>query len=306
MRTLLLWMARNGWLRARVPQLAFAKRAVRRFMPGEDLDAALDAATGLVAAGQGIVLTRLGENLNELSEADAVAAHYHEVLDASVARGVVPQISVKLTQIGLDIDRDACFRHALSLAEHAERVGSCLFMDMEDSSYVDATLAVYEAVLAEHPRTGICLQAYLRRTVMDATRLLPLGPSIRLVKGAYDEPKGIAFRTRAEVDGSYQALSLMIGAAAAKDDRVRLMLGTHDSALVERIAAFAAATGIPRSAFEVVMLYGIRAKEAARLAAAGYRVSTLIAYGEFWYPWYMRRLAERPANVLFALRQLLP
>ncbi len=304
MRRILLWMARNAWLRERIPQLPFARRAVRRFMPGETLADAIAAARVLAAQGQTIVFTRLGENLTEIAEADGVAAHYHTVLDESVANGLAPEISVKLTQLGLDIDPEVAFRHCLSLAEHAERIGSSFWIDMEGSSYVDATLDMYVRVLAEHPRSGICLQAYLRRSAADVARLLALKPSIRLVKGAYDEPPSIAFRSKAEIDASFQALSLLIAGAAG--DGARLVMGTHDSALVERTAAFGAATGIPRPVFEVAMLYGIRPRELTRLSAAGFPVRTLIAYGEFWYPWYMRRLAERPANVLFVLRQILP
>lgn len=307
MRRVLLWMARSEWLRERIPQLPFARRAVRRFMPGETLAEALVAARALAAQGQGIVFTRLGENLTDISEADAVATHYHTVLDESAANGFAPEISVKLTQLGLDIDPDVTLRHCLSLAEHAGRLGSSLWIDMEGSDYVDATLDIYVRVLAAHPRTGICLQAYLRRSATDVVRLLPLKPSIRLVKGAYDEPASIAFRSKSEIDASFQSLSLLIaGAANAELGGTRLIMGTHDTALVERIAAFGAATGMPRSVFEVAMLYGIRPRELARLGAAGFPVRTLIAYGEFWYPWYMRRLAERPANLLFALRQILP
>mgnify|MGYP003352370425 CR=1 FL=1 len=305
MRRILLWMARSAWLRERIPRLAFARRAVHRFMPGEDLASALGAAKGLAAAGGGIVFTRLGENLSRIEEADAVAAHYHAVLDESAAAGLIPEISVKLTQLGLDIDREVCLRHCLALAEHAERIGSSLWIDMEDSSYVDRTLEIYETVLAAHPRTGICLQAYLRRSAADVVRLLPKAPSIRLVKGAYQEAPAVAFRARVEVDASFQSLSLLIAEAAAAG-RARLIMGTHDGALVERTAAFGAATGIARPVFEVAMLYGIRPRELERLRAAGHPVRTLVAYGEYWYPWYMRRLAERPANLFFALRQLLP
>ncbi len=176
---------------------------------------------------------------------------------------------------------------------------------MEGSAYTDATLEIYRRLLAERPRTGICLQAYLRRTVSDVQGLLPMRPSIRLVKGAYDEPARIAFRSRAEVDASFQALSFLV-AGHAGVGAGRLILATHDAALIERIASFGAATVIPKTVFEIQMLYGIRAAELARLSGSGYPARTLIAYGEFWYPWYMRRLAERPANLVFALRQLLP
>jgi proline dehydrogenase len=273
-------------------------------MPGEHLSAALDAAAALAARGVGVVFTRLGENLDAIGEADAVAAHYHDVLDEAQARGLDAEVSVKLTQLGLDIDPEVTHRHCRGLAEHAERIGSALWIDMEGSTYVDATLEIHRRVLAEFPRTGICLQAYLRRSADDVQRLLALKPSIRLVKGAYDEPGTIAFRRRDEVDASFQALSLLIAGRAAEGGR--LVLASHDSRLIERIAAFGAAIGIPKSVFEVQMLYGIRAGELARLAAQGHPARTLVAYGEYWYPWYMRRLAERPANVLFALRQILP
>ncbi len=304
-RSVLLWMARNPWLRGRLPRLGFVRRAVRRFMPGEDAESAFIAAAGLAASGQGILFTRLGENLAELAEADEVAAHYRSLLDREALLPHPPELSVKPTQLGLDIDAEACFRHLDALAARAGEAGTWLWLDMEGSTYVDATLDLYERLRAAHPNVGICLQAYLKRTPADLRRLLPLRPAVRLVKGAYDEPAEIAFRRRPEVDAAYQALALVL-AEAARDGRARCALGTHDSGLVERIAAFADSTGVARGSLEVHMLYGIRARELARLNAAGFPASTLIAYGAFWYPWYMRRLAERPANVLFALRQLLP
>ena len=310
-RSVLLWMARNPWLRSRLPRLGFVRRAVRGFMPGEDAESAFAAAAGLAAGGQGILFTRLGENLSELAEADDVAAHYRGLLEreASLDReGSLPrppELSVKPTQLGLDIDREACFGHLDALAARAADAGTWLWLDMEGSTYVDATLDLYERLRAEHANVGICLQAYLKRTPADLRRLLPLAPAVRLVKGAYDEPATIAHRRRPEVDAAYQALALVL-AEAARDGRARCALGTHDSGLIERIAAFAETAGVARASIEVHMLYGIRARELARLQAAGFPAFTLIAYGAFWYPWYMRRLAERPANVLFALRQLLP
>ena len=310
-RSVLLWMARNPWLRSRLPRLGFVRRAVRRFMPGEDAESAFAAAAELAAGGQGILFTRLGENLSELAEADDVAAHYRGLLEreASLDReGSLPrppELSVKPTQLGLDIDREACFGHLDALAARAADAGTWLWLDMEGSTYVDATLDLYERLRAAHANVGICLQAYLKRTPADLRRLLPLAPAVRLVKGAYDEPAAIAHRRRPEVDAAYQALALVL-AEAARDGRARCALGTHDSGLIERIAAFAETAGVARASIEVHMLYGIRARELARLQAAGFPAFTLIAYGAFWYPWYMRRLAERPANVLFALRQLLP
>jgi proline dehydrogenase len=304
-RTILLWMARNPWLRERLPRLGFVRRAVRRFMPGEDAESAFRAAGGLAASGQGILFTRLGENLVALAEADEVAGHYRGLLDRAGSLPRPPELSVKPTQLGLDIDAEACFRHLDELAARAADAGTWLWLDMEGSGYVDATLDLYERLRALHPNVGICLQAYLKRTPKDLRRLLPLEPAVRLVKGAYDEVAAIAYRRRPEVDAAYQALALVL-AEAARDGRARCALGTHDGGLIERIATFADAAGVARGSLEVHMLYGIRARELARLQAAGFPAFTLVAYGDFWYPWYMRRLAERPANVLFALRQLLP
>jgi proline dehydrogenase len=234
-----------------------------------------------------------------------VADHYLDLLSRIEAAGIHGEISVKLTQLGLDVDEDACFSHLRTLAAAATEHGSYLWIDMEDSSYVDRTLDLYQRLRASQPRTGVCLQAYLRRTAKDLERLLPLDPAIRLVKGAYDEPSSIAFRSKREVDANYLGLAVTL-ARESRTRSIRFGLGTHDVALIEQIASHAAAAGVAREAFEVQMLYGIRAREQRRLARAGYRAQTLIAYGAAWYPWYMRRLAERPANVLFALRQLLP
>jgi proline dehydrogenase len=249
--------------------------------------------------------TRLGENLESLDEADAVADHYVEVLDAIAARGYRGEVSVKPTQLGLDLDEDRALAHLTRLAERAEATGSYLWVDMEGSDYVEATVRLYERLRAVAPRTGICLQAYLRRTAADIERLRPLDPAIRLVKGAYDEPASIAYRDKRQVDASYVGLAVDF-LKSSRGRPIRLGLGTHDVALIEQIAEAVAPAGIGRDGFEVEMLYGIRAREQSRLAAAGYRVQTLIAYGDAWYPWYMRRLAERPANVTFAIRSLLP
>jgi proline dehydrogenase len=269
------------------------------------MDDALAAARPLQAGGIGTLYTHLGENLTTLDEAAAVADHYAELLDRIAVAGIDGEISVKPTQLGLDLDEDVCLRNLVRLAEQAARTGSYLWLDMEGSAYTEATIRLYERLREVQPRTGICLQAYLRRTASDLERLRPLDPAIRLVKGAYDEPDTIAFTNRRAVDASYAALAVAF--LAGSDGRpIRLGLGTHDVDLIVLIADGAAAQGIARDGFEVQMLFGIRAGEQRRLAAAGYRVQTLIAYGDAWYPWYMRRLAERPANVAFALRSILP
>jgi proline dehydrogenase len=297
-------MARNGWLRERLPRLWFAKRAVRRFMPGEDAESALRAGGQFQIEGIGTLYTRLGENLTRIEEADEVAAHYLGVMEQLRDRRLDGEISVKLTQLGFDLDVERTFEHASALAAKAAESGRTLWIDMEGSAYAEPTIAFYERLHGAHVNTGICLQAYLRRTAADVQRLLPLMPEIRLVKGAYAEPAEIAYRTRADVDSNYLVLSVAMLEAVRAGRRVRVALGTHDVRLIERVAEHASALGLPRTSFEVQMLYGIRADQQRRLNREGYRVRTLIAYGEAWYPWYMRRLAERPANVLFALRQI--
>ncbi len=305
MRTILLWAARNRWLKQHLPRLRFMRRAVRRFMPGETLEEALAAAVPLQAAGIGTMFTRLGENLENVAAADEVAEHYLGAIDKIVADGLDGEISVKPTQLGLDHDPDVCLAHLVRIAEHAAAAGSYVWIDMEGSAYAESTIALYERLHATQPRTGICLQAYLRRTAADFERLRPLDPAIRLVKGAYSEKGSIAYQSHRSVDANYLGLAVKF-LLEGRGRPIRLGLGTHDVTLIEQIAEQVGVAGIGRDGFEVQMLYGIRTDQQFRLAKAGYRVQSLIAYGEHWYPWYMRRLAERPANVWFALRQVLP
>jgi len=303
MRQLLLWMARNRLLKRWLPRIWFVRRAVRRFMPGETMEEALDAAEAFRSPGIGVLFTHLGENLTDLSEARVVADHYHDLLDKISARGMDAELSVKPTQLGLDLDRTATLTHLADLARHAADGGRLLWLDMEGSAYTDPTLDLYRSVKETQPNVGICLQAYLRRTPTDVHALLPLKPAIRLVKGAYDEHADLAFRRKHEVNAAYQSLCVLMLPYAARGE-LRLGLGTHDTSLIERVAEYATGAGIDKGAIEIEMLYGIRSDQQLRLASEGYRVMTLIAYGEAWYPWYMRRLAERPANVAFALRQI--
>jgi proline dehydrogenase len=304
MRTILLWMARNRWLKEHIPHLWFARRAVRKFMPGEQIEDALEAAEQFRPLGIALLFTNLGENIQRAEQAQAVADHYHDVLAKIMARGLDAEISVKSTQLGLDLDTDATLAHLQSLASHAAEARGSLWLDMEGSAYTQATIDLYRALKADHPAVGICLQAYLKRTPDDVTEMLSLKPQIRLVKGAYDEAADVAFRRKPEVDAAFKSLSLAMLPHVGTGN-LRLGLGTHDARLVEEIATVAQGAGVAIDAFEVQMLYGIRMDEQRRLATAGYRVRDLIAYGDAWYAWYMRRLAERPANVWFAMRQIL-
>jgi proline dehydrogenase len=298
-------MARNRWLREHLPKLWFARRAVRRFMPGEDPASALRAAETFQAEGIASEFTRLGENITTLDEGDAVAEHYLGLIDEIRGRGLDGEVSVKLTQLGYDLDVDRTLVHARRLAERAAEHGKTFWIDMEGSAYAEGTVAFYERLKATSPNTGLCLQSYLHRTAADVQRLLPLDPAIRLVKGAYAEPASVAYQTRHDVDSNFVALAMALLEGARDGRTVRLGLGTHHVQLIEQIAEHAVALGLPKTSFEVQMLYGIRMDEQRRLVREGYHVRNLISYGEAWYPWYMRRLAERPANVIFALRQII-
>jgi proline dehydrogenase len=305
MRNALLWASRNPWLAQNFPRYRFAKAAVRRFMPGTTAEAAMDAAVRLEPRGIASVFTHLGENLTDMKSADAVVDHYLGVFDRIAERELDGQVSIKLTQLGLDISEDGAIRNLITLAARAAQHGNVLWVDIEDSSYVDRTLAAFRALLAEHRNVGLCLQAYLRRTADDLDALLEQTAAIRLVKGAYLEPPEIAFPEKSDVDESYYRLACRMADAACRfSGSPSPVMGTHDLKLIERITAHADGKGIPRDAWQIHMLYGIRTAEQMRLAEAGHRVRVLVSYGEQWFPWYVRRLAERPANLWFVARSM--
>ena len=303
MRSLLLAASQNRWLRDHATHYSFVRGTVSRFMPGETLDDAIDAAEALRRKKIGSVFTHLGENIKDRAEAQQVAEHYLEVLKRIREKGLQAEISVKLTQLGLDLSLDLCFEHLNAIIERAEK-DSIVWVDMEASNYVDATLELYCRALTAHPNVGICLQAYLHRTKDDLAKLLPLRPSIRLVKGAYNEPPEIAFPRKQDVDENYFELGKQMLEAKKENCCVRAAFGTHDVALIRRLADFASGEGLAKKDFEVQMLYGIQRAEQERLASDGCTSIVLVAYGSYWYPWFVRRLAERPANLWFMLRNV--
>ncbi len=307
MRRVLLWMASNGWMRRNVPRLWFARRAVRKFMPGETAAEAIKAAGAFKGQGVAVIFTRLGENLTRVEDADENLQAYLELMELADKEGLVAEESVKLTQLGLDIDDERAYAHMVSLLQKAAQTDNqTVWIDMEGSAYTEPTIALYERLKRTYPNVGLCLQSYLKRTYSDIERLLPLQPRIRLVKGAYAEPADIAYQSRSEVDANYLALCVSMLAAVKAGNELFLGLGTHDVRLIAQVAQHADSIGLPRSSFDVEMLYGIRVDQQRRLNKEGFSVRVLIAFGDYWYPWYMRRLAERPANIVFALRQLLP
>lgn len=302
-RSVLLAAAKSDTLNRIATRSSVVKRATRAFMPGERMEDGLDAGAQVAASGRGLVYTRLGEALTRAEEAVAVREHYVGLFDAIRARGLPAQVSVKPTQLGMDLSMEACTNHCLALAAKAEETGSALWLDMEDTSYVDRTLQLYRAIRAVHAKAGLALQAYLFRTDADLEALLPLNPTIRLVKGAYAEPATLAYPKKSDTDAAYERLSVRM-LEAARDHSCTPILGTHDMPLLRRIIAKARALGVAPGRYEIHMLYGIRDRDQLALRAEGETVATLISYGEAWYRWYMRRLAERPANVGFVVKSM--
>ena len=305
MRSVLLRASRSAWLRDHAMRTPYVRRATRRFMPGEDLEDALAASRELERESVGTILTRLGENLESEADALAVMHHYLDAQERLRETGIRSEMSVKLTQLGLDLDRDLALEHLLQIARHAQTIGRSVWVDMEGSTCTGATIELFRRAHAQCANLGIAIQSYLRRSAADLETLIADGAAVRLVKGAYDEPESIAFRTRREVDQSYIRLGERLLSAEALTAGVFPGFGTHDRRIIAHLRSRAAAQGVGKERFEFEMLYGIRRDLQAQLAREGHRIRVLISYGEAWFPWYMRRLAERPANVWFVVRSAL-
>jgi proline dehydrogenase len=302
-RKALIWISENQTLRQKLPRYRFVQRAVSRFMPGEELTNALVAAEGMKGKNIASLLTLLGENITEPGEAEKVARHYIDALPQIVQKGLDGQISVKLTQLGLDLGEELCYKNLAAIVQCAKEFDDWVWIDMEQSNYVDKTLALYKKARKEYAKVGVCLQAYLYRTAKDLQDLLPLSPGIRLVKGAYAEPASLAYPKKKDVDANFMALAKAL-LLNIKKQGVTFGVGTHDLTLIRRVQQEAEALGLSKNGYEFELLYGIQSEEQLRLARGGYRVRCLISYGHFWFPWYVRRLAERPANIFFAVKQL--
>ncbi len=303
-RKVLLAMSTNAWLRDRATKTAFVRRSVSAFMPGETLQDAMGAAAAQERQGIGTIFTKLGENVTRGSEADDVTRHYLDALDRISGAGLRAQISVKPTQLGLDLDKEMCFRNLQQLVAHAERRNNFVWIDMESSPYVDPTIELFKRARAASSRVGIALQAYLYRTEKDIEALIPLGSAVRLVKGAYLEPATVAFPKKADVDENFYKLACRLLGTDAQRSGGLLHIATHDPRLADRLAAFIDEKSVPKQAYEYAMLYGIQRPLQQRLVASGRPLRVLIAYGDYWFPWYMRRLAERPANVWFVVKNV--
>jgi proline dehydrogenase len=302
-RNILLWASENSYLLKHVPNYRFVRKALKRFMPGEDLEDAIGAARIFQSENIPTVFTYLGESITDLSEAMSVRDHYLALLDRISREKLNIEVSVKLTQLGLDLSSDHAYENFKSLASRARELNNVVWIDMERSNYVDPTLELYKKVKKDYSNTGVCLQSYLRRTKKDVESLLAFSPLIRLVKGAYNEPSDIAFPDKSDVDKNYFEVSTML-LKGIRDNGARAAFGTHDTILHGKIIKVAGDMGLSKEKIEIQMLYGIKTAEQKRLAQEGYDLRVLISYGKAWYKWYVRRLAERPANVGFVIRNV--
>jgi proline dehydrogenase len=301
LRNALLWAASNPFLAEKLPRYRFVQRATKRFMPGEELTDALGEAEALAKRDISSTTTLLGENLESLAEADAVVEHYLGGLEAIRARGLDTVISIKPTQLGLDFGVEEA---RARLERLCDATSSTVWVDMEGSEYVDGTLDIFRSVKAEKGNVGLCIQSYLKRTAEDLESLLPLDPDIRLVKGAYNEPESVAFPAKGEVDRSFVTLTQTLLRAKLGGGKGTPVIATHDPKMIGETNRIAFELGLGKDGYEFSMLFGIRREEQDRLARSGYGMRVLVSYGSAWFPWYMRRLAERPANLWFVAKQL--
>ena len=302
-RNILLWASRNEWLKNRVPKMNFAQKAVKRFMPGESVEDAILATRELLKNNIPTTFTHLGENITNIKEAELNTQHYLDLLEKINNEKLDVEVSLKLTHIGLDLSFNKTIELFSNIAEKAGKLNNNVFIDIEDSSYADKTIEFYKQIKQKYNNVGLCLQAYLYKTMNDLRSMSEIKPWIRLVKGAYKEPASVVFKKLNQVNENYIKLSKFL-LKQIQEKEIRAAFATHDLIIQEHIKNESEKIGLPKEKLEFQMLYGIKSSAQYELAQDGYKIRTLISYGNHWYPWYMRRLAERPANVWFILKNM--
>ena len=316
LRTFLIYLSKANWMKEMMLNWGIARKVALRFVAGEKLEDAILVAKNLNTKGMNATLDQLGEDTNTPEEARETGEQIKEILNAIESSGVRAGISLKLTQIGLDLSEDLCVEILAGLAILARKYNNFIRVDIEDSPRVDATMRVYKRIQEEYKinNVGMVLQSYLYRAEEDLIELLKSNTKIRMVKGAYTEPPTVAYQKKIEVDENFDSLMEILMDAAnnnngpdvSKDGKGPPLpaAGTHDPARVEFIKEYARLIGLPKDKFEIQMLYGINKGLQDSLAAEGYPVRIYIPFGQEWYPYFMRRLAERPANLWFFLTAL--
>jgi proline dehydrogenase len=294
LRALLLELAKSSRLRHWITSHGVTRRMAQKFVPGEELGTAIEAVRACNQAGMTASLDHLGENVVTREDAERACASYTEALDRIAADGLDSNVSLKLTHVGLDLGGEFCAEQLRIILRRAEELGNFVRVDMEGSAYTDRTLRMVKQARAEFTAVGTVIQAYLYRSEGDIRALLALGCRIRLVKGAYKEPSQIAFPRKKDVDANFVKLMKILLPSG-----IYHALATQDPKMIEAATRFAAEQNIPKDKFEFQMLYGIRTDLQSQLVKQGYRVRVYIPFGRDWFPYFMRRLAERPANLLF-------
>jgi proline dehydrogenase len=302
-RNFIFWLSTKRSVTDPIARRGMRYGFAKRFVAGESLAEALTASQALCDEGRHVSLNHLGENVASETAARAVCASYIQMVEELHAKKLTGNISIKLTQLGLDIDKELCRSMAREIAARAAALNRTIEMDMEGSVYTDATLDIFESVQRELGNCGLAVQAYLYRTEKDLLRLAPIKPKIRLVKGAYREAKKIAFQSKAEVDANYQKLTTLLLEGAAQGYFFPA-IASHDWNMVAHGQAEAARLKLAKDRYEFQMIYGIRRDLQAQVRAAGNILQVYVPFGTDWCPYFMRRLSERPANCWFVLRSL--
>jgi proline dehydrogenase len=299
MRAALLALSARPALGRALDRLPLTRRLVRRFVAGTELEEALAVIQQVNDGGLSTAVTYLGENVATEAAARAAAAAYLEILDQIKRRSLRCLPSLKLTHMGLDVSEDGCVENLRRILDRARDHGTLLWIDMEQTAYTERTLRIYAALRREYTNVACVIQAYLRRSEADVRRLIDLGATVRLCKGAYREPASLAFTDKAEVDRNYERLMDLLLAGGTYTG-----FATHDERLIARVERRASELRTPRGRFEIQMLYGIRGDLHGQIRAMGLPLRLLVPFGEDWYGYFMRRLAERPANLLFLVKNL--
>lgn len=299
MRGLFLWLAHNRTLRRFMESSRLSRKFTTRFIPGETVEAMLTVSQELAREGFLVTADRLGENVTRIEEAAAARDASVATLEALARFGIGATFSVKLTQFGLDVSEAGCLENMRVLVAQAKQLGTRIEIDMESTAYTDRTLKILRTLHTEFGAVRAVIQAYLKRTAKDIEEMCALGIPVRLCKGAYDEPPGVAMADKADVDANYIAQSRVLLESGKYP-----ALATHDPRMIAAVLDQVRSLGLHADRFEFQMLYGIRRDLQQQLVKQGWRVRLYVPYGDAWYPYFMRRLAERPANVLFLLRNL--
>lgn len=299
MRNLLLFLSKQGWMKRAITAFPVSRNVAGRFVAGETIEDVVRASRELNQRSMTITADHLGEHVKDPQEVAEAHAQYFRLLDRIVGEKIDGNVSIKLTEMGLDIDPELCRENMRALIEHAAKTSTLVRIDMESSLYTDRTLDIFMELRKQYENVGIVLQAYLYRTEADLERVLSVGARVRLCKGAYSEPPTVAMAEKEAVDRSFVKLTERL-----LDSGLYHGIATHDPAMIDATIAACRKKGLAQDTFEFQMLYGVRRDLQEKLVKDGWKMRIYVPYGENWYPYLMRRMAERPANLMFVVKSL--